>query len=309
MGGHGVIRKYLVLLALVLAPRTGAADTGASALAEAQAAFLAGDHAAALQVIEPAARAGEPLAQALLATAYDTGQGKPQSAQAARDWMTRAAGQDYAPAAFALGLMWLEGRDEMPADPEAATLWLGRAMALGHPEAFHIRARLMLAGLGGPANPPAAAALALTALELGVPEAGMLLAEMYLDGDGVAQDPARARATYARAAQMGHAPALARLAVMYELGQGGPADPVAAFTLYQEAVSLGDASAAINLALFLTDQDGYWSDPVLGMAYCLWGVSRAPEDLRDSFAENCDALAQNLTPDQRGAADRIAATF
>lgn len=286
-----------------------AAPVLAQSVEEAQAAFVAGDHAAALRVIEPAARAGDPLAQAVLGTAYDTGQGKEASPALAREWLERAATQGYAPAAFALGMFWLEGRQDIDPDPAQAITWFDRAMSEGHAEAFHMRARMMLSGLGGPENPAIAATFALTALELGSPDAGMLLAEMYLAGEGVTLDAVRARATYARAAQMGHPPALARLAVMYELGQGGAEDLVAAFALYQEAVSLGDASAAVNLALFLTEQEGYWTDPVLGYAYCLWGVGAAPEAQMVEYQATCARLAAALDPDQRAAAERLAATF
>ena len=290
-------------LCLVLLAGPAAAET----VEEAQALYLAGEHAAALAVIEPAARAGDPLAQAVLGTAYDTGQGKPLSPQLAREWLRRAADQDYAPAAFALGMFWLEGRKEFEPDPEQAATWFGKAMALGHAEAFHMRARMMLDGLGGPGNPAAAAAFALTALELGSPDAGMLLAEMYLSGEGVPIDEERARATYARAGQLGHAPALSRLAVMHELGQGGPVDLTAAFALYQEATRLGDASAAVNLALFLTEQEGYWTDPVLGYAYCLWGNKTAPAGA--DYSATCATLAEGLDDDGRSMGERLAATF
>lgn len=300
------MRTLLSCLFLSLAAPATARD---DAVARAAEAFAQGRHEAALTVIEPAARAGDPQAQVILGTAYDTGRGKGASAQLARDWFTRAAGQGAAAAQLALAIMAIEGRPDMPPDPQAALGWLEQAMAQGEPRAFLTRAQMMLDGVGGPANPAAAAALLITALELGTPQAGMVLADLYATGRGVPQDAARARATLARTARLGHRPAMAQLAVMYELGQGGPADPVAAFALYQEAVNLGDASAAVNLALFMQQTDGYWTDPALAHAYCLWGSRNAPPDLAAQYETQCAALAGDLTDDQRAEGARLAATF
>lgn len=297
------------LTALLFMCCTGLALAEENAVIRAADAFASGDHDAALTVIEPAARAGDPVAQRILGTAYDTGSGKVTSPRLARDWFTRAADQNDAAAQLALAIMALEGRRGMPVDPQAALAWLEKAMGQGAPRAFLLRAQMMLDGVGGPANPAAAAAMLITAQELGAPQASMMLAGLYARGQGVPRDMARARAAYARAAQMGHGPAMAQLAVMHELGQGGPVDPAAAFALYQEAVNLGDAGAAVNLALFMQQTDGYWTDPALAYAYCLWGSRNAPAGLAPQYIAQCDTLADGLTGAERREGERLAATF
>lgn len=298
------MRAPLVALFLFLtAPLT--AQEPDAALLQAQQAFERGAYDDALSVIEPAARAGDALAQMLLGTAYETGQGKDQAPQLAQDWYRKSAAQGHGPAMLALGLIAMDGRDGIAPDPQAARNWLDQAMAQGQPLAFLARAQMMLDG----ENPAAAAALLLTALELGAPQAGIVLAGMYRDGQGVAQDAGQARRVLSRAAQQGHAPAMAELAVMYELGQGGPADPAVAFALYQEAVNLGDAGAAVNLALFMQENDGYWRDPPLAHAYCLWGSSNAAEEVAGQYRAQCAAMAAELTEQQRAEGERLAATF
>ncbi len=301
--------RAVALVILVCCATLTAAQDARPELLAAQQAFLQGDAEAALTVIEPAARAGDPLAQMLLGTAYDTGHGKDQSARLARDWFTRAAEQGHGPAQLALAVMALEGRGEIAPDIDAARDWLDRAMGQGVPQAFLLRAQMMLDGTDKPENPAAAAALLIAALELGAPQAGLTLAAMYAEGSGVEKDPARARAVLAQAARLGHPPAMAQLAVMHELGQGGPTDPAAAFALYQEAVNLGDPGAAVNLALFMQQTEGYWTDPPLAHAYCLWGSENAPADVAEQYSQQCATLAEGLTDEQRAEGARLAATF
>ena len=297
-GRTAMLRHILALaLALVLAPGTA---TWAGALDDAVAAFDAGDHAAALAVIEPAARQGAARAQAVLGAAFDTGRGKPQSPRLARDWLEKAAAQGSARAQFDLGLMLLEGREGVDADPPRASDLFEAAMRQGYAAAFDARGRMMLDGRAGPADPVGAAALLTTALELGHAPAGIALAQVYLDGNGVAPDAGRARRTLGRAAQLGSGAALRRLGALHEAGQGGPRDLAAAFVLYQEAVNLGDVPAAVDLARLMQAHDGYWTDPPLAYAYCLWAAGQAADAARaETHAETCRELGATMTQAQR----------
>lgn len=275
----------------------------------AQERFFQGEYAAALKTIEPAARAGDPLAQAVLATAYDTGQGKDQSAILAVEWFTKSAEQDNAPAQLALAKILFEGRDGVSADPEAAQQWLTRAIQKGEPGAFLLSGDLMLSGDHGTQSAAGAAAMYIAALELGEPRAGMALAALYENGTGVAQSAQRARDTYAQTAQLGYSPAMARLAEMYELGQGGDADLTAAYALLQEAVNLGDVRSALNMALFMQSYEGYWSDPPLAYAYCLWGLKNLGDDATQADQAACTGVLQDLSDDQKREGEEIAAQF
>lgn len=286
-----MIRHALVLSIAIFCAGLARAD----AVDDAIAAYRQGDHAAALAVIEPAARGGDARAQTVLSDAYDTGRGKARSARLALEWLDKAAAQGAARAQVALGLMLLDGREGVAADPARAKTLLDAAMRQGYAPAFDARGRMLLAGRTGPPDPAGALALLTTALELGHAPAGAVLARIYLQGQGVAPDAPRARRILGRAARLGDGAALRALGAMHEQGQGGPPDLAAAFVLYQEAVNIGDIPAAVELARFMQAHDGYWRDPPLAYAYCLWAVREAGDEAQvNDFADRCTALGEGM---------------
>jgi hypothetical protein len=261
-------------------------------------ALMPNDPFAALKVILPEARRGQPLAQYLLGEAYRQGQGRDPDRRLARDWLGKAAGQGDARAALALADM-----DLSDGNVTAAITWLDRAMTKGHVAAFRRRADLMAVGLGSTdADPGGALALYGVALELGDTGVALRMADLLLSQPDT--DAARARALLARGAAMGDGAAMTRLAMLYLDGIGGITDPVAAYTLLQEAVSLGSPDGAVALAGMMTVEGSYWYNPVQGLAYCVWAMRADP-----ALTGACDTLAAQQTDGDRATAQQLAADF
>lgn len=150
----------------------------ADALQDAAAAVQRKDYPSAVSLLEPLARAGNPLAQSRLALLYYHGHGVRESDTLALQWFERAARQGLADAQFHLGNMYAYGLAELPPDADSARLaaqWYFEAARQGHADAQY---------------------------SLGI---------LFLTGSGVVQDANVARKWIARAAEQGHADAAAYL--------------------------------------------------------------------------------------------------
>ncbi|MBC9879626.1 sel1 repeat family protein [Bradyrhizobium sp. INPA01-394B] len=115
------------LLAITLlsdaAPAAKAEPLGAG-----NAAFNRGDYNRAAQLLLPAAERGNARAQGLVGFMYATGQGLPQSYDAAAYWYRLSAEQGNTTAQYLLGLAYDKGQG-VPADDVAAYKWLNLAAA------------------------------------------------------------------------------------------------------------------------------------------------------------------------------------
>jgi TPR repeat protein len=109
-----------VMLLAVMIP--GYADS----LAGGNAAFARGDYVRAARVLLPLAERGNPRAQAMLGFMYATGQGVPQSYDAAGYWYRLSAEQGDVTAQYLLGLAYDKGQG-VPLDEVAAYKWLNLA--------------------------------------------------------------------------------------------------------------------------------------------------------------------------------------
>ena len=85
-------------------------------------AYESGDYATALRECTPLAKQGDAIAQTLLGTMYDEGQGVPQDNKTAVKWYRLAAKQGVSSAQFSLGLMYANG-DGVPQDYKTAVKW------------------------------------------------------------------------------------------------------------------------------------------------------------------------------------------
>src|SRR5262249_48316517 len=103
------------------------------------------------------ANAGDPPAQAALASCYELGRNVSPSRADAIHWLTLAAERGYAPAQYELGRIYLYGRG-VPADYDRAFLWEKRAAERGEPRAQRDLAYMYERGLGVEADPARAAA-------------------------------------------------------------------------------------------------------------------------------------------------------
>jgi TPR repeat protein len=146
----------------------------ADALQDAIAAVNRKDYPTAVRLLEPLARAGDPLAQSRLALLHYHGHGVRESDALALMWFERAARQGLAEAQFHLGNMYAYGLASLPPEVDAnrlAAQWYFEAARQGHADAQY---------------------------SLGI---------LFLTGSGVSQDAAEARKWIGRAAAQGHADA------------------------------------------------------------------------------------------------------
>ena len=118
-------------------------------------AVRAGDHRAAVRLLTPRARAGDPVAAHNLAILLAEGLGTSRDDRAAARWMRLAAEAGLTSAQNTLALMYLHGRG-VARDRRAAVRWLAEAARGGHPLARANLLEVMRAGLARPSQSDAA---------------------------------------------------------------------------------------------------------------------------------------------------------
>lgn len=123
-----------------------------------------------------------------------------------------------------------------------------KAMALGHPPAMNLRAKMYAEGKGGPVDYSKAITLYEQAIELGHPPAMVNRAFMYESGKGGGPvDYPKAITLYEQAIERGEPSAMSNRAMMYANGKG-PVNYPKAVALYEQAIALGFIRAMLNLA-------------------------------------------------------------
>lgn len=123
----------------------------ADALQDGVAAVQRKDYPQAVRLLEPLARAGNPLAQLRLGLLYYHGHGVRESDAQALQWFERAARQGLADAQFHLGNMYAYGLVQLAgdADPDRlAAQWYFEAARQGHADAQYSLGILFLTGTG-----------------------------------------------------------------------------------------------------------------------------------------------------------------
>jgi TPR repeat protein len=112
-------------------------------------AFLEGDYTTALAELEPAANAGDALAQYYLGVLYDHGEGVVRNYKTATGWYEKAALQGNRDAQFNLGMIYHDGAGaagqpgSVAQDQAAAAHWLGLAADKQHPMASYLMCQLV----------------------------------------------------------------------------------------------------------------------------------------------------------------------
>lgn len=299
-----------LLLALASSPlRAEVPDAAADArVADARDLFMAGDHAAGLHVLVPAADAGHPRAQNIVGAAYQYGNGLPVDAAMAIRMFESAAAQGYPPAIYNLGILYRDGMPGQVPDLPRAREQFRLAAALDYAPALTAQAAMLFSGDGGPVDLDAARRLFDRAGELGDPYAHDWLGWLYrTGGGGYPQDAAAARDHYTIAALHGVPWAQNSLGEMIELGEGGAPDPVAALDWYRDAVAGDHAYAGINAAWAIFDNPDLFPDQVEGLAFCAWAVGAATGADRASYDSACAEIEADFTPEQVRAAEKVAA--
>lgn len=141
------LRSIVTSVALVFVIHGARAD----ALQDAVDAVNRKEYPAAVRLLEPLARAGNPLAQSRLAWLYYHGHGVRESDALALQWFERAARQGLAEAQFHLGNMYAYGLAPMPPEADGSRLaaqWYFEAARQGHAEAQYSLGILFLTGSG-----------------------------------------------------------------------------------------------------------------------------------------------------------------
>lgn len=173
--------------------------------------FYYGEYQAALDLLEPAAAADNPLAQQLLGDILIDGLGdiaidEPR----AIELLKASAGAGFAPAQNSLAVSYERGQGVPQDDARAAKLYAAAA-------------------------------------KQGLPVAQVNLGMFYADGIGVTEDDVRATQLFMSAAEKGDAGGMNSLGVSYEIGEGIDQDLALAMEWYRKASAAGSVIAGANI--------------------------------------------------------------
>ncbi len=146
-------------------------------------------------------------------------------------------------------------------DFERMTLLLGRAAALGNPEAKARYAEALEYGLGCSPDRAKAFQLIREAADAGNPRAQVRFGDACLSGEFVPHDPVAAFGWFEKAAAQDYAPAYFKLGNAYDRGIGVPEDPVRAFEEYGKAARMGYGPAQYRFGLCFLNGRGIAADP------------------------------------------------
>jgi TPR repeat protein len=182
---------------------------------DAEANIKAGQYAKALAKLRPAAGAGDPVAEYLLASLYLNGNGVPKDTDEGLEWLTKSADQGYARAQSDLGALYLIGRD-IAGDTRRGMELLGRAAAQGDPSASYNLGVMYRDGLGVPEDREKAESYFLIAAKKGHASAQYNLGRMSYEK----KDFIHAAEWYAKAAKQDDLQATYNLGHMYHEGLG-----------------------------------------------------------------------------------------
>ncbi|WP_421988448.1 tetratricopeptide repeat protein [Roseococcus sp.] len=210
---------------------------------EAMAVFRAGDYAAALELWEPLARAGNARAQSNIGGCFAEGLGVPANPRIAEKWLNLAAEAGYAPGQRNLATLYLRGGEGVEADPARAATLYRAAAEQGDALAQDMFSWMLLEGEVMPADPEEARRWAELAAEAGIAPSMTRMGMLYHHALGVPRDVARAAEWWRRGAELGDADGQAMLGAALHMGAGVERDPVAALAWLLRAQSGGSKLA------------------------------------------------------------------
>ena len=197
-----------------------------------------------------AAEAGDPCAQADLATLLQAGAvaALAHEPPPVHEWFERAAEQGDLIGAFNYAVCLAEGVG-VPRNDERAAFWLKRA-AEGVVNAQYWYGRMLAEGRGVAKDDAEAAAWFARAAEAGMAEAQVALAELYVNGRGVPRDHQLAKSWFLRAIPAGHAGAMFALGALHGGGHDHRNRSRGGATLVRPARRGGHPIAALMLARY-----------------------------------------------------------
>jgi|TARA_R110002124_G_scaffold38253_4_gene121456 hypothetical protein len=217
----------------------GLAGPARADLAEAQAAYNAGDFAAAFKNLKPAAEGGDAEAQALIAGMYARGQGTAADLGEAARWYGLAADQGHLYATTMLGWFHMRGIG-VEQDAVKGYRLLSRAAARGQPRAVEMKQAVAEKALAGLDDLVATEAQSQS---IDRRAAYFRIGQSFALGHGVPRLPEVAAEAFHRAADLGHSNSQYEYARRLDMGDGVPEDAEAAFAWFKKAGEQGHADA------------------------------------------------------------------
>jgi TPR repeat protein len=183
-----------------------------------------------------AAEHGDPQGAFSLALAYLRGRGVEESRPNAVSWLEKAAATNHSGALYNLGLLAIDGDLQ---DFERARTMFGRAADLGNMDAAYALGLLYKEGRGVPRDPAKAAEWFRKAADENIVAAEIDYAVMLFNGDGIQKDEAGAARYFMKAAATNNPVAANRLARLLVVGRGVPKNMVEAMKWHLLARSAG----------------------------------------------------------------------
>jgi TPR repeat protein len=241
--------------------------------------------------------AKDAAAMTLIGEIYRTGAGvKPNGAEAER-WYRLAADLGDRQAQFSLGMLLLTGESGAAKDRAEAQKMFERAAAQGHAGALYNLGVMAIEG-DAAAKPDFAKAADdfKRAAELGDGDAAYSYGVLARSGRGVPLDTAEGARWIKRAADAGVVAGEVEYAIMLFNGEGVDRDEGGAAKLFGRAAAQNNPIAQNRLAHLYATGRGVKRDPALAVA---WNMLAAAAGVKDA---QLDALAAELTPEQRAAA-------
>jgi uncharacterized protein len=243
--------------------------------------------------VQQRAVANDPVAQTALASCYDLGLHVQPDGKESIRLLTEAANQDYAPAEYELGRIYLYGRG-IPVDYAKALLWERKAADHGDARAQRDLAFMYERGFGVPADPAEAAQWNLRAAVQGNTQAQAQLARALETGTGVQRNDAEALRWYRNAAEKDPK---AQLLMARKLAEA-PNTCNPALHWYKKAAEGGEVEAMRGMGeLYLTKPCG-----VDRRNSYLWFYIAARFGSRESQSE-LEKAASLITPAQKKSAE------
>lgn len=161
-------------------------------------------------------------------------------------------------------------------------------------------------GIGAPQDYEHAFHYYLKAAGAGHAGAQFNLGSMHYSGEGVAQDFSQAAAWYRKAADQGDPDAQCSLGLMYHEGIGLLQDYSRAAAFCLKAANQGNPRGMFTMGLLYAKGQGVPADLVQAHKWMNLAVAQAPATDHREYADQRNKLAERMTPQEIGDAQRLA---
>lgn len=301
-----MIRQACFAVLLVACQASWATVSWAGPVDDARLDYIDGNYEKAIQVLLPAALAGDANAQNIVGDAFDRGNGVDRDHAKALEWWTKSADQGFSKAQYNLGRMLSTGREGVPPDYPLAEGYLQKAADQGNGDAFNELGLMFAYGRGRAPDAARAVELYSEGAALGSRISISNLGAAYATGAGVDQDFSKAYDLLSQAAALSDPQAVHNLGVLYRDGLHVQANETVAFLLFTESQRLGYPKAGHQLADMMMTEAGPRYDPVSALGYCLWSELVSSDLEQSELFLDCTEIAAGMTDADRQSAEDFA---